>query len=117
MQRTAAFAGRAPGELAIVSAASPDMMETEMTETEDLSARLAALETVLRHLVTHLALHSDDPPRWVATRRVLAMHEVQSQPPQSGDPQARAHLAGLEQAISGFFAPVEGAIAEYGRGS
>jgi hypothetical protein len=92
-------------------------METEMTETEDLSARLIALETVLRHLVTHLALHSDDPPGWVATRRVLAMHEVQAQPLWSGDPEARAHLAGLEQAISGFFAPVEGVIAAYGRSS
>ena len=83
-----------------------------MTETDDLSARLIALETVLRHLVTHLALHSDDPPRWVATRRVLALHEVQEYPPQSSDPQA--HLAGLEQAISGFFAPVEGVIGPYG---
>lgn len=85
-----------------------------MTETDDLSARVAALETVLRHLVTHLALHSDDPPRWVATRRVLAMHEVQEQPPSSGDKQASAQRAGVEQAISGFFAPVEDVIAEYG---
>ena len=85
-----------------------------MTETDDLSARLVALETVLRHLVTHLALHSDDPPRWVATRRVLALHEVQTNPPWSGDAQARAHLAEVEQAISGFFDPVEGVIAAYG---
>jgi hypothetical protein len=85
-----------------------------MTETDDLSARVIVLETVLRHLVTHLALHSDDPPRWVATRRVLALHEVQQHPPWSGDGQARSHLAGLEQAISGFFDPVEGVIAEYG---
>jgi hypothetical protein len=113
----AAIGGRAMAGMAVVSATSPDMMETEMTETDDLSARLTALETVLRHLVTHLALHSDDPPRWVATRRVLAMHEVQAQPPWPGDARARAHLAGLEQAISGFFAPVEGVIAEYGRRS
>ena len=85
-----------------------------MTETEDLSARLAALETVLRHLVTHLALRSDDPPRWVATRRVLALHEVHEHAPWSADPQARAHLAGLEQAISGFFDPVVGVMAAYG---
>jgi hypothetical protein len=88
-------------------------METEMTETDDLSARLIALETVLRHLVTHLALHSDDPPRWVATRRVLALHEVHEHPPWSGL-HARAQMAGLEQAISGFFDPVEGVIAAYG---
>jgi hypothetical protein len=89
-------------------------METEMTETDDLSARMIALETVLRHLVTHLALYSDDPPRWVATRRVLALHEVHEHPPWSGDAQARAHMAGLEQAICGFFDPVEGVIAAYG---
>jgi hypothetical protein len=73
-----------------------------------------ALETVLRHLVTHLALHSDDPPRWVATRRVLALHEVHEHPPPAGDSKASAQLAGLEQAVSGFFAPVEDVIAEYG---
>jgi hypothetical protein len=89
-------------------------METEMTETDDLSARLIALETVLRHLVTHLALHSDDPPGWVATRRVLALHEVHEHPPWSGNSQARTQMAGLEQAISGIFDPVEGAIAAYG---
>ncbi len=82
-----------------------------MTETDDLSARLAALETVLRHLVTHLALRSDDPPRWVATRRVLALHEVQEHSPLTGDPHARARL---EEAIMGLFDPVEGVIAEYG---
>ena len=85
-----------------------------MTETDDLSARLAALETVLRHLVTHLALHSEDPPRWVATRRVLALHEAQEYPPLPGDTVARAQLAGLEQAIAGFFEPVEGVIGAYG---
>jgi hypothetical protein len=89
-----------------------------MTETDDLSARLTALETVLRHLVTHLALYADDPPRWVATRRVLALHEVQEQAPLSNElmsnEQARAHLMGLEQAISGFFDPVEGVLAAYG---
>ena len=93
----------------------PESMETELTETEDVSARLIALETVLRHLVTHLALHSDDPPRWVATRRVLALHEAHEHPPGVGDADASAQLAGLEQAISGFFAPVEGVIAGYGR--
>jgi hypothetical protein len=84
-----------------------------MTGTDDLSARLAALETVLRHLVTHLALHSDDPPRWVATRRVLALHEVQDRPLAADDADSRAWLAELEQAISGFFAPVEGVLGAY----
>lgn len=88
-----------------------------MTETEDLSARLAALETVLRHLVTHLALHSDDPPRWVATRRVLALHEAQEQYHSPGDAPPEARIAGLQQAISGFFDPVEGVLRPYATGS
>lgn len=83
-----------------------------MTETEDVSARLLALETVLRHLVTHLALRSDDPPRWVATRRVLAMHEVHEHG--VGPDATRERLAGIEQAISGFFDPVEGVLQAYG---
>ena len=87
-----------------------------MTETEVLSARLAALETVLRHLVTHLALHSEDPPRWVATRRVLALHEVQEHPRSSGDRTPHDQRAELEQAIAGFFDPVEGVIGAYGAG-
>lgn len=85
-----------------------------MTETDDLSARLAALETVLRHLVTHLALRSDDPPRWVATRRVLALHEVLEHAPWCDDLAAGAHQLGLRQAISGFFNPVESVLATYG---
>ncbi|HUN41269.1 MAG TPA: hypothetical protein VMU81_13345 [Acetobacteraceae bacterium] len=88
-----------------------------MTETEDLSARLAALETVLRHLVTHLALHSDDPPRWVATRRVLALHEVQEHPLAFSNGAPHVPRAGLEQAIAGFFDPVEGVIGAYGASS
>jgi hypothetical protein len=88
-----------------------------MTETEDLSARLVALETVLRHLVTHLALHSDDPPRWVATRRVLALREVQEYPPTQGYGAPHAQRADLVQAIAGFFDPVEGVIGAYGGGS
>ena len=38
-----------------------------MTEIEDLSARLLALETVVRQLLTHLAIRTEDPPRWVET--------------------------------------------------
>ena len=88
-----------------------------MTETDDLSARLAALETVLRHLVTHLALHSEDPPRWVATRRVLALHEVQEHSLSLGDGAPNVPRADLEQAIAGFFDPVEGVIGAYGASS
>jgi hypothetical protein len=93
-------------------------MEAAMTETQDVSARLCALETVLRHLLTHLALRNDDPPRWVATRRVLALHEVQEHAPwvadAVADAETRARLAGIEHAISGLFDPVEGVMAAYG---
>ncbi|HVC63755.1 MAG TPA: hypothetical protein VND19_25730 [Acetobacteraceae bacterium] len=85
-----------------------------MTETDDLSARLVALETMLRHLVTHLALRSDNPPSWVATRRMLALHEVQMRPPRSGHPQARTNLAGLKQVINGIFDPVDDVVGAYG---
>jgi hypothetical protein len=81
--------------------------------TEDVSARVAALETVLRHLVTHLALRSDDPPQWVATRRVLALHEVQERASPE-DAQTLARLDDVAHAISGFFDPVEGVLEGYG---
>jgi hypothetical protein len=84
-----------------------------MTEIDDLSARVAALETVLRQLMTHLAVHSEDPPGWVATRRVLALHAARDQLLAPGDRQASTARAGLESAISGFFAPVEGVLREY----
>ena len=84
-----------------------------MTETDDLSARLAALETVLRHLVTHLALRSDDPAQWVATRRTLALHEVHENLPRARDADTLAYTAELEQAITGFFEPVEGVLGAY----
>lgn len=85
-----------------------------MTDTDDVSARLFALETVLRHLVTHLALRSDDPARWAATRRVLALHELQEYALDLRDSRERARLAGMEQAITGFFDPVEGVLQAYG---
>jgi hypothetical protein len=42
-------------------------------EIRDISARLLALETVVGHLLTHLAVRDDDPARWLATRRTLAL--------------------------------------------
>lgn len=45
---------------------------------------------------------------------MLALHEVHEHPLWSGDAQARIHRAGLERAISFFFAPVEDVLAEYG---
>jgi len=85
-------------------------MTTGMTEVEDLSSRLTALETVVRQLLTHLAVRADDPPSWVATRRVLALHAVHEDPVLADDPHARV---GTENAITGFFDQVEGIVEAY----
>ena len=86
-----------------------------MTETDELCARVAALETVLRQLLTHLAVRSDDPPGWLATRRTLALHATQERPVDADEPTARAYAARVAQAIAGFFDQAEEVIAEYGR--
>ena len=85
-----------------------------MTEIEDLSARLLALETVVRQLLTHLAIRAEDPPRWVETRRTPAMHAVQGDPSFAGDPDARAWM---EHAIDGFFGQVQAVVEAYSTGT
>ena len=85
-----------------------------MTEIEDLSARLLALETVVRQLLTHLAIRAEDPPRWVETRRTLAMHAVQGDPSFAGHPDARAWM---EDAIDGFFGQVQAVVEAYSAGT
>ena len=85
-----------------------------MTEIEDLSARLLALETVVRQLLTHLAVRAEDPPRWVETRRTLAMHAVHGDPSFAGDPDARAWM---EHAIDGFFCQVQAVVEAYSAGT
>jgi len=96
-----------------------------MAETDDLSARLAVLETVVRQLVTHLAVRSDDPPRWVATRKVLALDAVErglTDPARTCDhildrprehPRQRAER--LRHAVDGFFGEVELIAVDYAR--
>jgi hypothetical protein len=96
-----------------------------MAETDDLSARLAVLETVVRQLVTHLAVRSDDPPRWVATRKVLALGAVERGLADPGRPRnyvldlprehPRQHAERLRHAIDGFFGEVELVAADYAR--
>lgn len=76
-----------------------------MSEMASLSARLAALETVTRQLVTHLAVRADDPQRWVATRKALALSATDHRP--------AAEAATLRDAIRGFFEPLETVAAEY----
>ncbi|HVY16712.1 MAG TPA: hypothetical protein VHB27_15925 [Rhodopila sp.] len=75
-----------------------------MSEIADLSARLAVLETVARQLITHLAIRTDDPPRWVETRKVLALN-------------ALAHREGdseeIRAAVDGFFQEVQAIAGDY----
>lgn len=80
-------------------------------ELEVLSARIVALETVLGHLVTHLAAHADDPARWVSTRKTLALHAVRSAgADQDSQPHLRSATDALCGAITEFFDPVEHAL-------
>ena len=76
-----------------------------MSEMDDLATRLAVVETVVRQLVTHLAVRADDPPGWVETRKVLAMSAMQEL---RAVPVSRAR-----DAVAGFFDPVEHIAAEY----
>ena len=82
-----------------------------MTDTENFSARLSALETVVQQLLTHLAVRTDDPAGWVATRRVLALHALRDDPLLARDPDARSDR---EDAIAGFFDQVDAVIEAYG---
>ena len=79
-----------------------------MTDLDALSARLTALETVVGHLMTHLAVRSDDPTRWVATRRTLALHSVHDRPQAAWSGQIA-----VEDAIIGLFEQVEDVVAGY----
>jgi hypothetical protein len=84
-----------------------------MAEIDDLSARLTALETVIGHLITHMAVRDDDPPRWVETRRVLALHALRDHPlPAIGD---KAFVDSVQTAIAGLFDQVEDVVANYAR--
>jgi hypothetical protein len=80
-------------------------------ELEVLSARIVALETVLGHLVTHLAAHADDPASWVSTRKTLALHAARSVGEgQDAQPHQRRATEALCGAITEFFDPVEHAL-------
>ena len=74
---------------------------------EELSARLLAMETVLGHLVVRLAVRDDDPQRWLATRRILALRAARDVEQQSG---ADFLAHSVSDAIAEFFDGVERAI-------
>lgn len=52
-----------------------------MTEIDDVSARLTVLETVVKQLITHMAVRDDDPSLWVQTRKTLAMSVIDAEGP------------------------------------
>jgi hypothetical protein len=77
-----------------------------MTESEAISARLTVLETVVKQLITHMAVRDDDPPRWIQTRRALALSVI--------DPDASRRAASLSDATDAFFDQADEVVRNYG---
>src|SRR4051812_12175076 len=82
----------------VCSPHQPIIRETAMSESDDISGRLTALETVVSQLITHLAVRSDDPAGWVETRKVLALNAINAR-----EAPGLARTARLQEAICGFF--------------
>jgi hypothetical protein len=74
-------------------------------QIDHISARLTVLETVVRQLITHMAIRDENPPRWVQTRRSLAMSTIDA----DGSRQATM----LHDAITEFFDQAELVASEY----
>ncbi|MBS0644780.1 MAG: hypothetical protein U1E70_07115 [Acetobacteraceae bacterium] len=79
-----------------------------MSEIDEISARLTAMETVVGQLITHLAVRADDPAQWVTTRRVLAVHALDHHRAAQGAQRARVLAA-----ILGLFDQAETVAADY----
>lgn len=79
-----------------------------MTEMEEISARLTVLETVVRQLITHMAVRTDDPAGWVRTRRALARSAL------DGRTQDQPRSAALiRDALANIFDQAEHVAREY----
>ena len=76
-----------------------------MTEIDVISARLTVLETVMRQLITHMAVRADDPPQWVQTRKSLAVSAIAQQ--------GQRDPALLQEAVTAFFDQAELVASEY----
>jgi hypothetical protein len=76
-----------------------------LTEIDEISARLTVLETVVRQLITHMAVRDEDPKLWVQTRKTLAMRAI--------DADAQQQAALLQDAMAEFFDKAELVAAEY----
>jgi hypothetical protein len=77
-------------------------------EIDEISARLTVLETVVRQLITHMAVRDEDPPRWVQTRKTLAMSTI--------DEDGSGQAALLHDAMAEFFGQAESVADEYSDG-
>ena len=76
-------------------------------ELEDLSARLLAIEAIVGHLVVHLAVRDEDPSRWLATRKALALHAAHSF---AQDGAANGLANAMSDAVAAFFDDAEAAV-------
>ena len=76
-----------------------------MTEIDKICARLIVLETVVRQLITHMAVRDDDPRQWVKTRKTLAMNAI--------DMKGSRQAALLHDAMADFFDQAELVAGEY----
>jgi hypothetical protein len=83
--------------------------ETAMPEIDDISARLTVLEMVVMQLITHLAVRTDNPKRWVQTRKVLALNAIAVTNGPSG-----SRIDRINDAVAGLFGQAELVAAEYG---
>ena len=77
-------------------------------EIDEISARLTVLETVVRQLITHMAVRDEDPARWVQTRKTLALSAIEAD---GGD--ATDRIARLHEAMAEFFDQAELVASEY----
>jgi hypothetical protein len=80
-----------------------------MTEIDDVSARLIVLETVVKQLITHMAIRDDDPSLWVQTRKTLAMSVIDAEGPVPAEQ--------LHDAMAEFFDQAESVAGDYSSGT
>jgi hypothetical protein len=79
-----------------------------MTEIDEISARLTVLETVVRQLITHMAVRAEDPRGWVATRKTLATTALNAE-----GMRPLEQVTQLRDAMADFFDQAELVVKEY----
>jgi hypothetical protein len=79
-------------------------------EIDEISARLTVLETVVRQLITHMAVRDEDPARWVQTRKTLAMSAIGAD---GSAVDGSERVARLHEAMAEFFDQAELVASEY----